>query len=110
MPWLFSEGFFADADKVQFALNKMLNSPRPQSAAGYAGQLAALLRYDTRPILKDIKCPTTVIAGGDDRLTPSWLSMDIANGIESAEYIEFDNMGHMVPIERPLELVDIIRG
>ena len=110
LPWLFSEAFLGQPEKVEFIINMMLDNPNPQRIEGYQGQLDAIVNFDGRPLHSHIKCPTTVISGGSDLLTSPQQSIEIANNIDGAEYIEAEGMGHMVPQERPEVVVNAIRG
>jgi pimeloyl-ACP methyl ester carboxylesterase len=68
-------------------------------------QEAALLsRPDSRASLAGISCPTTVIVGDGDELTPPELAREIASGIAGARLIEIPGSGHLCTLERPAEV------
>ena len=57
-------------------------------AAGYARQQRAnLARIDSRPYLKDIRCPALVLVGDSDQLTPPERASEIADGISGARLV-----------------------
>jgi pimeloyl-ACP methyl ester carboxylesterase len=64
-------------------------------------QHAARDRPDSRVLLGDIACPTLVIAGRQDRITPPELQEEIAGGIPSAKLEFLDVCGHLAPLEQP---------
>jgi pimeloyl-ACP methyl ester carboxylesterase len=73
--------------------------------AGYLRQQAAnITRPDSRPMLKDIRCPTLVLVGDADQLTPPERAQEIAAGIPGAELVVVPECGHLSTLERP-ELV-----
>lgn len=67
-------------------------------------ETALLNRPDSRSSLADISCPTTVIVGNGDELTPPELAREIAAGIPGARLIEIPGAGHLSTLERPAEV------
>jgi len=73
--------------------------------AGYLRQQAAIIaRPDSRPMLRDIRCPTLVLVGDADQLTPPERAQEIAAGVRGAELVIVPECGHLSTLERP-ELV-----
>jgi len=73
--------------------------------AGYLRQQAAIIaRPDSRQMLKDIRCPTLVLVGDADQLTPPERAQEIAAGVRGAELVIVPECGHLSTLERP-ELV-----
>jgi pimeloyl-ACP methyl ester carboxylesterase len=65
-------------------------------------QQAALMgRPDSRPFLPSIACPTLVLVGREDALTPVELSQEIAAGIPGAKLEVVPDCGHLSTMERP---------
>ena len=64
-------------------------------------QKAIMGRIDSRPSLANIKCPTLVLCGREDVLTPRVLAEEIAAGIPSARLDLIDHCGHLSAMERP---------
>jgi pimeloyl-ACP methyl ester carboxylesterase len=64
-------------------------------------QAAIMGRLDNRPLLPTIKCPTLVIVGREDALTPLELSQEIASGIPGAKLEIIEECGHLSTLERP---------
>jgi pimeloyl-ACP methyl ester carboxylesterase len=71
-------------------------------------QTAILNRIDSRPFLKNIRCPTMVIGGAQDALTPVDITREIADGIPDARYHVIENCGHLSPLERPQEVTALM--
>jgi pimeloyl-ACP methyl ester carboxylesterase len=63
-----------------------------------------LERPDSRASLAAIRCPTTVIVGAGDELTPPEVAREIASGVPGAQLIEIPGSGHLSPLERPAEV------
>jgi pimeloyl-ACP methyl ester carboxylesterase len=71
-------------------------------AEGLIRQHAAIMsRPDNRPLLASIKCPTLVIVGREDALTPPELAQEIATGIPGAKLEIIADCGHLSTLERP---------
>jgi pimeloyl-ACP methyl ester carboxylesterase len=58
-------------------------------------------RPDNRPLLPAIKCPTLVIVGREDALTPPEMTQEIAAGIPGAKLEIIPDCGHLSTLERP---------
>lgn len=71
------------------------------AAAFERQQRAIMSRPDSRPLLVGIKCPTLVLVGDGDELTPPELSQEIAAGISGARLVTVTNCGHLSTIEQP---------
>jgi pimeloyl-ACP methyl ester carboxylesterase len=65
-------------------------------------QEAAIIgRPDNRPLLASIRCPTLVLVGERDALTPPELAHEIADGIPGARLEIIPDCGHMSTLEQP---------
>ena len=64
-------------------------------------QRAIMSRADSRPLLSQIGCPTLVLVGEGDELTPPELAREIAGGIAGSRLVVVPNCGHLSTIERP---------
>ena len=58
-------------------------------------------RPDSRPDLARIRCPTTIIVGDTDQLTPPELAEEMACGIDGARLVIIPQSGHLSPLEQP---------
>lgn len=71
-------------------------------AEAFVRQIKAIRsREDSRPLLAKIGCPTLVLVGDTDVLTPPELSQEIAAGVSGAKLVVVPNCGHLSTIERP---------
>ena len=62
---------------------------------------AIMSRPDSRPVLASIRCPTLVLVGDGDELTPPELAREIAGGITGARLVVVPDCGHLSTVERP---------
>ena len=74
-------------------------------AAGFVRQQTAILgRADSRPTLGSIRCPTLVLVGEGDELTPPERAAEIAAGIPAARLTTVPQCGHLSTLEQPDEV------
>ena len=71
-------------------------------------QMAIMGRPDSRPDLENIKVPTLVITGSDDKLIPLEPSQEIVSAITGAELVVIQNAGHMAALEQPEEVSKVL--
>jgi pimeloyl-ACP methyl ester carboxylesterase len=64
-------------------------------------QAAIMGRSDNRPLLASVRCPTLVLAGREDELTPPEMAQEIAAGIAGARLEIVPDCGHLSTMERP---------
>lgn len=71
-------------------------------AEGFINQETAIIgRPDSRPGLAAIRCPTLVIVGDGDVVTPPERAEEIANGISGARLSVIRDSGHLSTLEQP---------
>lgn len=64
-------------------------------------QRAIMSRPDSRPGLPAIRCPTLVLVGEADRVTPPALAQEIAEGVSNAKLRVVPLCGHLSALEQP---------
>lgn len=78
---------------------------------GYIRQQKAIIaRPDFRPLLPSIRCPTLVLCGRQDRLTPLENSEEMAQAIPKAKLVVIEECGHLSTLERPEFVNRAMRG
>lgn len=77
-------------------------------------QKAIMMRPDSRPLLSEIGCPTLVLVGEGDELTPPELAREMAGFIAGARLVVVPDCGHLSTIEKPgpvnAALIDWLSG
>ena len=77
-------------------------------------QTAIIARPNSRPTLAAIGCPTLVLVGEQDELTPPERAAEMAHGIRGARLVTVPECGHLSTLERPREvtraLLDWLEG
>ncbi|MGH6660827.1 MAG: alpha/beta fold hydrolase [Rhodospirillales bacterium] len=72
-------------------------------------QHAILGRPDGRADLRKIACPTLVMCGRQDALTPLPLHEEMAAEIPRASLVVVEDCGHLAPLERPRTVTAVLR-
>ncbi|KON80685.1 alpha/beta hydrolase [Azoarcus sp. PA01] len=72
-------------------------------------QRAIIGRADSRPTLAEIECPTLVLCGQEDLITPPAVHRELAAGISGARLHVIEECGHLVPLEQPEQVTGLLR-
>jgi pimeloyl-ACP methyl ester carboxylesterase len=103
---------------VQAKLTPLLLSPARAGDAGLATRLmtmaeetglaaferqetAIMDRPDYRPTLAQIRCPTLILVGAEDTITPVKVAEEMARGIASSRLEIIPDCGHLCTLEQP---------
>ena len=62
-----------------------------------ASRIDAIVAFDRRVRMGEIRLPTLVIVAQDDMVTPMFYSDELASGIPGAKYVVLDGGGHFAP-------------
>jgi len=72
------------------------------------GDFWACNQFDVMARLAEIRAPTLVVCGREDRLTPPRYSVYLATHIPNATLVLIDNAGHSVMVEQPDETSQVL--
>ncbi len=102
-PILLSERFIKEEPErvEEFVALTVKYQPTPEGAAG---QMGALSVFNVKERLGEIRSPTLVITGSEDRMMPPDNSRLLAQGISGAELYMVEGAGHSFYFERPDEV------
>ena len=108
--WLFSTEFLRNHQAVDKTLALFAGNPNSFSPEAYARQADAYLKHDALDRLKNVKAPTLVISGEQDRLAPPWVARELADAIPDAEFnlVEGGGASHALILERPDDFNKIV--
>jgi pimeloyl-ACP methyl ester carboxylesterase len=88
------------SDQALRAVVRAMN--QETGAEAYIRQQEAIMsRPDSRPGLGAINCPTLVLVGDDDQLTPPELAREMASGIRGSRLVIVPECGHLSTVEQP---------
>jgi pimeloyl-ACP methyl ester carboxylesterase len=87
----------------------ILAMARETGEQGFITQLQALAsRIDSRPHLANITCPTLLVAGRQDTVTPLAFHQEINSFIPQAVLVPIEEAGHYVPLEQPQAVTTLL--
>lgn len=89
----------ADDAELRGIVRRMAEDTGPD--AFVRQQQAIMHRPDSRPDLAAIRCPTLVLVGDSDRLTPPDEAAEIAGGIAGARLLTVPECGHLSTLDQP---------
>jgi pimeloyl-ACP methyl ester carboxylesterase len=72
------------------------------------GDFLASDRFDVSDRLGEIQVPALIVCGSEDRMTPLDHAQGLARGIPGAQLLVIPDAGHMVQLERPVEVAQAI--
>lgn len=78
-------------------------------AAFVSQQTAIMNRPDSRPHLAQIRCPTLVLCGREDVITPVEIHTEMAAGIPAAMLEIIEACGHLSALEQPARVTAALR-
>jgi 3-oxoadipate enol-lactonase len=106
LPKLFSETTRQRNPHIVDGLRAVLAAGNPHGIAAAARGMAE--RPDMTSMLGQIGCPTLVIVGQDDVLSPPADMRRMAGAIPGAKVVEIPAAGHMSPLENPAAVTGAI--
>ena len=102
MPSLFAPSTVKERPAVVESLRRVMLGAHPQGIA--AAALGMAERSDMTETLCDITCPTLVIVGEYDAISPAEEMEGICRAIPCGRFVRIAGSGHMSPMESPLEV------
>ena len=83
-------------------VDRVLNMAEAVGRDAFVRQQQAIIdRPDNRPFLSEIKCPTVVVVGEQDVLTPVKVAQEMHDGIPGSKLEVIPDCGHLSTMERP---------
>ena len=96
-----------DSKNVMKTVNDMAFETGPDL---FIKQLDALAsRIDSRPYLGDIRCPTLLLVGQHDQVTPLAFHVEMRQLISDAAFVPVEDSGHYVTLEQPQAVTAVLR-
>ena len=99
VPRLLSEYTREQHPEVEVRVRHMIDTATPRGIAAASRGMAQ--RADSTGLLAGITCPTLVIVGEDDSLTPPSVAQEYASQIPGAEFVVIPQAGHLSNLEQP---------
>lgn len=106
IPTLFGNTFTSNEENINIAIERTVKNP--QTVVGMRGQLNACNTYNDLTSLHRIKAKTYIVTGSRDVLVNPAHSNELLNLIPDSSLTVIEGCGHMIPIESPTEISELI--
>jgi 3-oxoadipate enol-lactonase len=93
---------------VEQSVRQMINAATPQGIAAASRGMA--LRPDSSDLLSSISCPTLVVVGEQDMLTPPAVAREYAASIPGSQFAIIPDAGHLSSLEQPEAFLGVVRS
>lgn len=91
---------------LQKKIEAMILQQKPHNLALVLGALAS--RKDLSKELKNIKCPTLIVTGSEDKIIPPSVCENLAKSIPQAHFERIEGAGHLPNLECPEQFNQIL--
>src|SRR2546428_3039546 len=108
VPRVLSEYTRQHLPEVEMRVRQMIEATTAQGIAAASRGMAQ--RADSTDLLAGISCPTLVIVGEEDSLTPPTVAQEYASQIPGAELVVIPQAGHLLHFGQPEIFVPAVRG
>jgi 3-oxoadipate enol-lactonase len=82
-----------------------MSSVKPET---YRSSMQAMIGFDLRKNLADIKVPTLLLSGSRDNNAPAKTMAKMATFVRGSTYVELEGVGHLANMERPHEFNEVL--
>lgn len=93
---------------TRLAPDLTLEIMRGAGSPGFLPALGALTDYDYSDRLDDLRCPTLLVWGSDDKIVPARDADEYERLIPNSRKVIFDDTGHLSMVERPQTFNDLM--
>jgi 3-oxoadipate enol-lactonase len=108
VPRVLSEYTRQHHPEVELRVRQMIDTATAQGIAAASRGMAQ--RADSTELLAGIKCPTLVIVGEQDVLTPPSVAQEFVAQIPGAQCVVIQHAGHLSNLEQPEAFLQTVRG
>ncbi len=108
MPWLYSHNDYQIPMLIDNLRRYRLEDQLYQEDEAYERQMEATINYSSRYMLDKIHCPTLLIFGGNDIITPARFATELEFGIKDSTLITLEGTGHGFLNTKPTEISTLI--
>ncbi len=107
LPWMFTDKIYSTG-AIEQVINFIENYAYLPTPHGLYHQSQAMIHHHTSDRIAQIICPTLIVVGKEDILTPVIFSQQLANGIPNAELVVVEHGGHGFLVEFSDIIVKVI--
>jgi pimeloyl-ACP methyl ester carboxylesterase len=102
LPKLFSAQTTGQRPELVASIRAIIMANDPRGIAAAAQGMAE--RPDMTAALPRVRCPTLVIVGRDDTISPPAEMRAMADALSAASFVQIEDAGHLSPLENPRDV------
>ena len=110
LPWSFTYLEYEEPGFIDWLVQAVMDDPLYQEADAYERQVEATIAFDSRERLHRISCPTLLVFGEDDVLTPMRFAESMSQAIANSRLVTMEGTGHGFIHTRTREIAETVRG
>ena len=108
LPWTYSYKDYQTPGLIDRIVKERLDDPLYQEAEAYTRQMEATIAFHSRDRLHSISCPTLLVFGEEDVMTPLRFARELVRGIDGSKLVILEGAGHSIQRTRAREVVALI--
>lgn len=108
VPRVLSEYTRQHHPEVELRVRQMIDAATAQGIAAASRGMGQ--RADSTDLLAGITCPTLIVVGEQDVLTPPSVAQEYAAQIPGAQCVVIQHAGHLSNLEQPEAFLQVVRG
>ena len=110
LPWSFTYNEYEQPGFIDWLVQAVMDDPLYQEPDAYERQMEATIAFDSRGRLHSISCPTLLVFGEDDVLTPMRFAHEMVQAIAGSRLVTLGGTGHGFIQTRGGEIADAVLG
>ena len=110
LPWSYTYKEYEQPGFIDRLVQDVTDDPLYQEADAFERQMEATTAFDSRGRLNHISCPTLLVFGEDDVLTPMRFAREMVQGIRGSRLVTLEGTGHGFIRTRGREIGDLVHS
>lgn len=108
LPWVYAYKEYQIPGLIEQIVRDVLEDPLFQEPEAYERQMEATIAFHSRDRLHRISCPTMLIFGEEDVMTPMRFARELVRGIKGSRLVTLEGTGHLFVHTRLKETAALI--
>ncbi|MBI2856448.1 MAG: alpha/beta fold hydrolase [Chloroflexi bacterium] len=110
LPWIYTHQEYHLPNFIEGLLKDRLEDPLYQEDDAYERQMEATIAFQSRGRLDRISCPTLLVFGEEDNMTPMRFARELVRDIKDARLVILEGAGHGFARTRFRETAALVDG
>jgi pimeloyl-ACP methyl ester carboxylesterase len=110
LPWAYTYKEYQVPGFIEQVIQGVLEDTLFQEPEAYERQMEATIAFNSRERLHSISCPTLLVFGEEDVMTPLRFARELVRGIKDSKLVTLEGTGHLFVRTRLAEIAALIEG